>query len=165
MGRGTYSARRSNAEGRVGTNRGGAASARNTQREQTQDAARYGSLVRTYRDGTRVYERSQTATGANLNAEQQRWVRAMDNVVKADVRAALNAQGIDTTNVDIDLDTGRVTAWVQVSRTASPSGLAKAYFDIEYDFNARTSVRPNNTTREDLTYNRLRLISRGASAY
>lgn len=125
----------------------------------------YGTLVHTYSSGTREYERDETVPSANMNDDQRNWIGAMSNVVQSDIRDAIAADGANPSRIDIDLDNGRVTAWVNVSRQASPSGLAKAYYDIDYDFTVRTRIKADGTIKRDNVYKGLKLRLVGATAY
>ena len=154
MGRGS--------SGRGGGSRG-SYNPQSAARPESSATDQYGTLIRTYGDGTRSYARTETASSGSLDDEQRQWVRAMENVVRNDVRDALAAENVST--YDIDLDAGRVTAWVNVSRQASASGQARAYYDIDYTFDVTTNVRPDGTVRRYLRYRSLSLRLAGVNAY
>ena len=88
-------------------------------------------------------------SSTNLTDDQKNLILAMNNAVNADIQQELVSQGVRQSdafsgvsdmgfNSDSTSVPGTVTAFVNVSQQASPSGLAKAIYRISYDFNIRT---------------------------
>ena len=157
MGRGRLSARIAGAGAR--RNPGGAS--------RKGSSNTYGRLVRTYPSGTKSYEKNVTLQSGKLDEDQRIEVSSlMSNVVRHDIRDALEAAGVPNPNrADIDLENDTVTVWVNVSKEASPSGLAKAYYKIDYDFQIDTDVKPTGKVKRFNNYKGVKLRLAGVNPY
>ena len=121
------------------------------------------------------------STGLNvsqLNDKQKNYLLSMNNTVNSDIQRALVNEGIRQTDAfsavsdlrftssSTEDDIPRyVTAYVDVSPNVSPSGLAKATFEIQYDFNERILTRSNGSQSTQYSYKGLKLVNRGVTAY
>lgn len=94
-----------------------------------------GTLVHTYADGTKSYEKKNATLP---NDEATEWAQAMSNYVKNEAARQLNASSYD---LDVDIDNMTVTRWHNTD--PSISGLPqKEFYRISVVGTKVTSVKP-----------------------